>query len=84
MNKVVTLSKQNISIYRFFNKFGMPGVLGCIDCTHVAIVRPIENEERYYCRKQYHSLNVQLVIYLLNYINVVQTKKVYKAISILM
>ncbi|KAH9644707.1 hypothetical protein HF086_016415 [Spodoptera exigua] len=46
---------------KFYNKFNMPGVLGCIDCTHVAIVRPVENEERYYCRKQYHSLNVQLV-----------------------
>lgn len=39
----------------------MPGVLGCIDCTHVAIIRPQEHEERYYCRKQYHSLNVQLI-----------------------
>ncbi|XP_063837186.1 putative nuclease HARBI1 [Ostrinia nubilalis] len=46
---------------RFSNKFQMPGVLGCIDCTHVAIVSPEENEERYYCRKQYHSLNVQLI-----------------------
>ncbi|KAF9419665.1 hypothetical protein HW555_003943 [Spodoptera exigua] len=46
---------------KFYNKFNMPGVLGCIDCTHVAIVRPVENEERYYCRKQYHSLNVQLI-----------------------
>ncbi|KAH9635609.1 hypothetical protein HF086_012278 [Spodoptera exigua] len=49
--------------FRFYNKFNMPGELGCIDCTHVAIVRPVENEERYYCRKQYHSLNVQLVIF---------------------
>ncbi|KAF9422083.1 hypothetical protein HW555_002104 [Spodoptera exigua] len=47
--------------FRFYNKFNMPGELGCIDCTHVAIVRPVENEERYYCRKQYHSLNVQLI-----------------------
>lgn len=39
----------------------MPGVLGCIDCSHIAIIRPTENEERYYCRKQYHSLNIQLV-----------------------
>ncbi|KAJ0177700.1 hypothetical protein K1T71_006573 [Dendrolimus kikuchii] len=39
----------------------MPGILGCIDCTHIAIVRSVENEERFYSRKQYHSLNVQLV-----------------------
>ncbi|KAL0902472.1 hypothetical protein ABMA27_000330 [Loxostege sticticalis] len=45
----------------FYRKFGIPGVLGCIDCTHVAIVRPNTNEERYYNRKGYHSLNVQIV-----------------------
>ncbi|KAM3955207.1 putative nuclease HARBI1, partial [Aphomia sociella] len=41
-------------------KAEIPGVLGCIDCTHVAIVRPVHNEERYFSRKHYHSLNVQL------------------------
>ncbi|XP_052755270.1 putative nuclease HARBI1 [Galleria mellonella] len=56
-----TSEERRANIIRFYNKFGMPGVLGCIDCTHVAIVRPTENEERYYCRKQYHSLNVQLI-----------------------
>ncbi|XP_060804390.1 putative nuclease HARBI1 [Amyelois transitella] len=45
----------------FYNKFHIPGVLGCIDCSHVAIIRPVEHEERYYCRKHYHSLNVQLI-----------------------
>lgn len=39
----------------------MPGLLGCIDGTQVAVVRPIENEERYYNRKGYHSLNVLIV-----------------------
>ncbi|XP_060800801.1 putative nuclease HARBI1 [Amyelois transitella] len=46
---------------RFYQKFGIPGVLGCIDCTQIAIIRPTENEERYFCRKHYHSLNVQLI-----------------------
>ncbi|CAK1585318.1 unnamed protein product [Parnassius mnemosyne] len=54
-------AQRRANILRFYNKFGMPGVLGCIDCTHVAMVRPSQNEERYYCRKQYHSLNVQLI-----------------------
>ncbi|KAM3964790.1 putative nuclease HARBI1 [Aphomia sociella] len=45
----------------FYKKIKIPGVLGCIDCTHVAIVRPVHNEERYFSRKHYHSLNVQLV-----------------------
>ncbi|XP_039762307.1 putative nuclease HARBI1 [Pararge aegeria] len=44
----------------FYDKFKIPGVLGCIDCTHVAIVRPARNEEFYHHCKQ-HSLNVQLI-----------------------
>ncbi|XP_060810111.1 putative nuclease HARBI1 [Amyelois transitella] len=46
---------------RLYQNFGIPGVLGCIDCTQIAIIRPIENEERFFCRKHYHSLNVQLI-----------------------
>lgn len=43
-----------------------PGVVGCIDCTHIAIVPPnnqnVEIPEYIYVnRKGYHSLNVQLV-----------------------
>ncbi|CAK1597994.1 unnamed protein product [Parnassius mnemosyne] len=33
----------------------MPGDLGCIDFTYVAMIRPSQNEERHYCRKQYLS-----------------------------
>ncbi|XP_013188477.2 putative nuclease HARBI1 [Amyelois transitella] len=36
-------------------------MIGCIDCTHVRIVRPNEHEDRYFCRKKFHSLNVQLI-----------------------
>lgn len=48
---------------RFVEKFGFPGVIGCIDGTHVAIVRPNDHEETYFNRKNYHSLNVLLVSY---------------------
>ncbi|KAJ8721093.1 hypothetical protein PYW08_006558 [Mythimna loreyi] len=44
-----------------FHKFGIPGVLGCIDGTHIAILRPVEHEERYFNRKGYHSLNVMII-----------------------
>ncbi|KAI4468076.1 hypothetical protein MML48_2g00019109 [Holotrichia oblita] len=47
--------------HRFFRQHQFPGVVGCVDGTHVAIVRPAENEHIYVNRKQYHSLNVQLV-----------------------
>ncbi|RVE39772.1 hypothetical protein evm_015578, partial [Chilo suppressalis] len=42
----------------FYSKFRMPGLMACIDGTHVAIVKPNEHEERFYNRKGYHSLNV--------------------------
>lgn len=47
---------------RFQSRFGLPGVIGCIDCTHVALVKPNEEEHLFYNRKGYHSLNVQMVI----------------------
>ncbi|KAI4455558.1 hypothetical protein MML48_9g00005573 [Holotrichia oblita] len=50
----------------FYEKFGLPGIVGCIDCTQVAIVAPHTNdplypEHIYVNRKGYHSINVQLI-----------------------
>lgn len=42
-------------------KFGFPGIVGCADGTHVALIRPKEYEETYLNRKNYHSLNVLIV-----------------------
>ncbi|XP_062602463.1 putative nuclease HARBI1 [Saccostrea cucullata] len=39
-----------------------PGVLGAIDGTHVRILRPTVNEEEFVNRKNFHSVNVQLVV----------------------
>uniref|UniRef100_A0A2H1WEY3 SFRICE_023707 n=1 Tax=Spodoptera frugiperda TaxID=7108 RepID=A0A2H1WEY3_SPOFR len=58
---VRTTEERNRIKTEFYKKLKIPGVLGCIDCTQVAIIRLIIHEERYYCRKQYHSLNVQIV-----------------------
>ena len=38
----------------------MPGVVGCIDGTHIRIKRPIEFEKAFVNRKHYHSINVQV------------------------
>lgn len=51
---------------RFFEKYGIPGVIGVIDCTHIAIVPPNTDdpfypEHIYVNRKGYHSINTQLV-----------------------
>ncbi|XP_046384859.1 putative nuclease HARBI1 [Ischnura elegans] len=39
----------------------MPGVLGCVDGTHIAIKAPREAEPSYVNRKLFHSINVQIV-----------------------
>uniref|UniRef100_A0A2H1W5I3 SFRICE_023918 n=1 Tax=Spodoptera frugiperda TaxID=7108 RepID=A0A2H1W5I3_SPOFR len=45
----------------FQRKFNLPGVIGCIDCTHIAIVKPHHDEHQFFNRKGYHSLNVQMI-----------------------
>lgn len=47
-------------------KFYVPGVIGCIDYTHAAIVappldHPVHPGYVYLNRKGFHSINVQLV-----------------------
>ncbi|XP_030749233.1 putative nuclease HARBI1 [Sitophilus oryzae] len=42
-------------------QFQFPGVIGCIDGTHVAIVSPKIDEHLYFNLKRYHSKNVQIV-----------------------
>ncbi|XP_063216851.1 putative nuclease HARBI1 [Bacillus rossius redtenbacheri] len=51
---------------RFMTKYHFPGVVGILDCTHVAIVPPAVNdpdlpEHMFVNRKGYHSINVQLI-----------------------
>lgn len=52
-----------IVFIRFVEKFGFPGVIGCIDGPHVAIIRLNDRKEPYFNRKNYHSLNVLFVSY---------------------
>ncbi|KAJ8720661.1 hypothetical protein PYW08_006126 [Mythimna loreyi] len=56
-----TATERNSTKLRFYEKFGIPDVIGCIDGTHIAIVKPNEHEDRYNSGKNYHSLNVQLI-----------------------
>ncbi|RVE41373.1 hypothetical protein evm_013977 [Chilo suppressalis] len=57
----LTLEERDKVKREFYNECGIPGVIGCVDGTHIAIIRPANNEERFYNRKQYHSLNVQII-----------------------
>lgn len=45
----------------FMANWGFPGVVGAIDCTHVAILKPSVEEHNFINRRGYHSLNVQAV-----------------------
>lgn len=52
---------------RFLNlPNGFPGIIGCIDCTHVGIVAPPTNDPHFpgilfYNRKGFYSFNVQII-----------------------
>ncbi|CAG2219871.1 HARBI1 [Mytilus edulis] len=45
----------------FYRQSNFPNVFGCIDCTHVRIQAPSDDEPSYVNRKGYHSINVQAV-----------------------
>ncbi|XP_036341308.1 putative nuclease HARBI1 [Rhagoletis pomonella] len=46
----------------FFGRSGIPGVIGCIDGTHIKIVSPKkEHQHLYYNRKGFFSLNAMIV-----------------------
>ncbi|XP_063774868.1 putative nuclease HARBI1 [Pseudophryne corroboree] len=45
----------------FFSIAGMPNVLGALDCMHVALTTPRQNAECFRNRRDFHSLNVQMV-----------------------
>lgn len=59
---VPTTKEEKKKIARgFYVKHNIPGVIGCIDGTHVQIIAPSENKHLYYNRKGKFSLNVMLV-----------------------
>ncbi|XP_060810197.1 putative nuclease HARBI1 [Amyelois transitella] len=39
---------------KFHIRHNLPGIIGCINCTHIAIVRPEEDEYSFFNRKGYH------------------------------
>ncbi|XP_036335023.1 putative nuclease HARBI1 [Rhagoletis pomonella] len=53
--------KRKAKMY-FFEKSGIPGVIGCIDGTHIKIVAPKKDlQHLYYNRQGYFSLNAMIV-----------------------
>lgn len=46
---------------QFVAMSGFENVIRAIDCTHVAIRVPSQNEAAFVNRKQFHSINVQVI-----------------------
>lgn len=55
------LTSINGNKQKFMDKFAFPGILGCIDCTHVAILKLKQKGHNFATKKSYHSLNVQII-----------------------
>ena len=45
----------------FENRYGFPGVVGAIDGTHIRIPRPVVDGDQYFNRKDFYSLNTQVI-----------------------
>ncbi|XP_036347144.1 uncharacterized protein LOC118756491 isoform X1 [Rhagoletis pomonella] len=53
------IDEENAVKEYFFEKYGIPGVIGCVDGTHVRIKSPgSDNHLLYLNRKRFYSLNV--------------------------
>lgn len=59
--QMTELEKSEIKDY-FYKKFKFPGIIGCIDGTHIKILAPgVDERFKYYNRKGFYSLNATLV-----------------------
>lgn len=52
--------KRQAKIY-FYEKSQIPGIVMCVDGTHIKIIPPAANRNLYYNRKGYYSLNALIV-----------------------
>lgn len=56
-----TVAELNQIKQRFYDIARIPNIIGAVDGTHIPILSPSEQEPVYVNRKQYHSINVQVV-----------------------
>ncbi|XP_053968904.1 putative nuclease HARBI1 [Anastrepha ludens] len=45
----------------FVEQYKIPGVIGCVDGTHIGLQKPTANVHMYFNRKGYHSINAMVV-----------------------
>lgn len=53
--------QQSVIKREFYEIAGFPNVVGVIDCTHVRLKAPSMNDYAFINRKNYHSINVQII-----------------------
>ncbi|XP_055909458.1 putative nuclease HARBI1 isoform X1 [Eupeodes corollae] len=54
-----TNEKQEARNY-FFQRAGLPGIVGCVDGTHIGIIAPAQLQHQYLNRKGFYSLNAMV------------------------
>uniref|UniRef100_A0A671Y2E2 Putative nuclease HARBI1 n=1 Tax=Sparus aurata TaxID=8175 RepID=A0A671Y2E2_SPAAU len=54
-------AQQSVIKRQFYEIAGFPNVVGVIDCTHVRLKAPSMNDYAFINRKNYHSINVQVI-----------------------
>ena len=57
----VNQNEMQQKVSEFESKFEMVQAFGCIDGTHIPLLRPIKDPQDYFCYKGFYSLNVQAV-----------------------
>lgn len=58
--KMTPEEKTNSKLH-FFTKYQIPGIIGCIDGTHIKISKPNKDEYLFYNRKGTFSINAMIV-----------------------
>ncbi|XP_049307379.1 putative nuclease HARBI1 [Bactrocera dorsalis] len=58
---IMTTEEQNQSKIHFHQKFGIPGIIGCIDGTHIRITKPHKDPNLFYNRKGFFSINAMII-----------------------
>lgn len=57
-----TAEERNRISHAFEEASGFPGIIGCIDCTHVYITAPLDDAAQYTNRHHTYSVNTQTVV----------------------
>ncbi|XP_018360830.1 PREDICTED: putative nuclease HARBI1 [Trachymyrmex cornetzi] len=60
--KFPTLEEKEATKTHFLQLKGFPGIIGCIDSTHIRIDKPQQDHESYINRKQYFSIHMQATV----------------------